>query len=342
MANPRRNTAGNWEYRFTYQGQAHQLTRPTKTQALRDGEALRNRVAGGWKPDQRTLTDYYTQWLDSRTDLAPSTANIYRCAGVLLNTHPHMQLKVSDIQPAHARQLVAHLANNLAPATVPVYAAALRQVLTQAVDDHILFRDPWRGITYPKVNPTSHHDKVLTADQFARLHAAAGPHQLDLELLVTTGLRWGEFAALQPADLNRDARTLTISRNRTRYGVGQPKGRRSRVIPISGLMTDRLTQQTGQWMFNRDGRPWTYDQWRGTVWDPAVRQAGLDGANIHMLRHTAASWLLNRANVDVRTVQQILGHSSLDITMRYLHTTPDHMSRAAENIHRLIQPDQAA
>lgn len=347
MPNPRRNTAGNWEYRFTHNGTPHQLTRPTKTQALRDGEHLRNQITAGWKPDRRTLNTYYLQWLESRTDLATSTIDNYRAAHHILTQHPNMQLAISDIQADHVRQLITHLAAHVAPTTVPVYAAGLRQALNQAVDDHTIHRNPWRRITYPKTS-TANGTKVgriLTPQEFAALHTAAGPHQLDLEVLVTTGLRFGEFAALQPADLNIQARTLTISRNRTRRdGVGPPKNRRSRIIPLSGILTDRLANQPDDpWMFPRTpGKPWDYDRWRYHVWTPTLRAAGLDGLNIHSLRHTAASWLLNRAHVDVRTVQQILGHSSLDITMRYLHTTPDHMARAAETIHGLILPGEAA
>ena len=51
----------------------------------------------------------------------------------------------------------------------------------------------------------------------------------------------------------------------------------------------------------------------------AADKAGIKGLTIHHLRHTAASRML-KAGVDVKTVQEILGHSSLDITLRYLYT----------------------
>jgi integrase len=51
----------------------------------------------------------------------------------------------------------------------------------------------------------------------------------------------------------------------------------------------------------------------------AADKAGIKGLTVHHLRHTAASRMLD-AGVDVKTVQEILGHSSLDITPRYLHT----------------------
>jgi site-specific recombinase XerD len=54
----------------------------------------------------------------------------------------------------------------------------------------------------------------------------------------------------------------------------------------------------------------------------ACRKAGIDGVSWHTLRHTFASRLVNRG-VDIVTVQELLGHSTVTITMRYTHTNLD-------------------
>jgi len=72
-----------------------------------------------------------------------------------------------------------------------------------------------------------------------------------------------------------------------------------------------------------------------------VRRAALDEAHItpHVLRHFYATTLLHSA-VDVKTVQELLGHSDLSTTSRYLHTNADAKRRAAEALPNFM-PDSS-
>ena len=58
-----------------------------------------------------------------------------------------------------------------------------------------------------------------------------------------------------------------------------------------------------------EGGPLRRTNFRGRVWEPAVRAAGLDGLTFHGLRHSAAG-LMREANVHTQVIQQRLGHSS--------------------------------
>jgi len=60
-----------------------------------------------------------------------------------------------------------------------------------------------------------------------------------------------------------------------------------------------------------------------------LRRAEIAGANLHTLRHTFASNLV-MGGVDLRTVQELLGHSTIKVTEEYSHLSPDHRSRAVE------------
>jgi hypothetical protein len=63
------------------------------------------------------------------------------------------------------------------------------------------------------------------------------------------------------------------------------------------------------------------------VYMPALEQAQIQGANWHTLRHTFASRAV-MAGVDIRTVQELMGHSTVTMTMRYAHLSPAHLKRA--------------
>jgi len=71
-----------------------------------------------------------------------------------------------------------------------------------------------------------------------------------------------------------------------------------------------------------------------TKWfDKAVKRAGIIDFSWHCLRHTFASWLV-MDGVNMRTVQVLMGHSSIKMTERYAHLAPDHMTSAVNRLSR--------
>ena len=71
---------------------------------------------------------------------------------------------------------------------------------------------------------------------------------------------------------------------------------------------------------------------------PALAQAGIKDIVWHTLRHTTASRLV-MAGVDIRTVQEIMGHKTLAMTMRYSHLSGEHLSRAIGRISEGVIPE---
>jgi hypothetical protein len=63
------------------------------------------------------------------------------------------------------------------------------------------------------------------------------------------------------------------------------------------------------------------------VYMPALERAGIKGATWHTLRHTFASRAV-MGGVDIRTVQELMGHSTVTMTMRYAHLSPEHLKQA--------------
>lgn len=68
-----------------------------------------------------------------------------------------------------------------------------------------------------------------------------------------------------------------------------------------------------------------------TAWKPALVRAKIENFHFHDLRHTFASDLV-MAGVDIRSVQTLLGHRDITMTMRYSHLSPAHLREAISTL----------
>lgn len=150
-----------------------------------------------------------------------------------------------------------------------------------------------------------------------------------LETLYATGIRVSECAGIQLKDVDLDNRTILVT----------GKGNKQRYVPfgeyakdaIEGYLTDARSSimakyhQDHPFLFvNHYGRPLTS---RGIEYlmDEIVKQSSLTAKiHPHMLRHTFATEMLNNG-ADMRSVQELLGHSSLSTTQIYTHVTKSHL-----------------
>jgi len=105
-------------------------------------------------------------------------------------------------------------------------------------------------------------------------------------------------------------------------------------------MGPRLTALLQQALVRRGSASTVFLTDEGKSWTPngltnafrsTCRKAGLGRLGPHVLRHTFASRLV-MAGVDLRTVQELMGHKSILMTMRYAHLSPDHKRMAMETL----------
>ena len=153
-----------------------------------------------------------------------------------------------------------------------------------------------------------------------------------LELLYATGMRVAELTGLDCADIDLARRTVKVT----------GKGNKQRVIPFGDSAHDALTQ----WLDN--ARP---DIARGTeavfvgargkridqrqvrrIVNAAAQVTGSTGLTPHGLRHSAATHLLE-GGADLRVVQEVLGHASLQTTQVYTHVTAERLKQVYNQAH---------
>ena len=67
-----------------------------------------------------------------------------------------------------------------------------------------------------------------------------------------------------------------------------------------------------------------------------MKAAGIEGGHFHILRHTAAAWMV-QGGADLYQVQKVLGHSTPVMTQRYAHLRPDHLRPAVRALDAAIR-----
>jgi integrase len=177
-------------------------------------------------------------------------------------------------------------------------------------------------------------------DEAKRLVAAAeGEWRTMILVALRTGMRIGELLALRWEDVDLNAGRITVRRNVVWGYVGTPKSGKPREIPLSNDALAALKSHRhlrGPLVFCDDGgHMLTEGEVRHPLWR-ACKRAGLRQITWHVCRHTFASHLVMRG-VPIKAVQELMGHSTILITMRYAHLAPE-VSREAVQLLDLDAP----
>ena len=139
------------------------------------------------------------------------------------------------------------------------------------------------------------------------------------ELLFATGIRISELCSLRPADINLFDQSILI------YGKGDKERRlqlgTSAVLNVLARYSDEFQDEIrscDHFFVNQCGRPLSDQSVRRMINKYTSRAAIDQHITPHMFRHTFATSLLE-ADVDIRYIQEMLGHSSINITQIYTH-----------------------
>ncbi len=184
-----------------------------------------------------------------------------------------------------------------------------------------------------RVRDASQAEKVKywTYDEVQLILEAVKPYWRDsLEFLYHTGIRKGELINLTWEDVNMDAEQPTI-KIQAKDGW-TPKTNQQRPIPLNAKAVEIIERQDhsvehnyifkGKYggMIHRDK---IYRCLKTTL-----NKLGLEG-NVHKFRHTFASHLVMKG-AGLETVSKLLGHSSIEMTMKYASLAPDHLRKAVD------------
>ncbi len=231
--------------------------------------------------------------------------------------------RLDEIGPRHIEGYKAKkLAEGLSKATVNNHLTMLRKSLNIAHEWGVIESVPkikWLKLPKPEFD-------FLDFEESERLIAAADDHwRTFVVTALRTGLRFGELTGLRWDDVDLTKGLMVVRQSNWRGQIGTPKSGKTREIPLSEQARVALRSYRhlkGELVFSdAKGEFLTEGECKWPL-IRACKRAGLRKIGWHALRHTFASQLVMRG-VPLKAVQELLGHATMEMTMRYAHLSPE-------------------
>ena len=352
-------------------GKQRKRSFPRKTDAERFLTTVQHGMLTGAYIDpaagKTTFESYAELWRAGQVHRPTTTAHVEtmlrRHAYPVLGDRPLASIRPSEIQAWVKRLSVGSTdpkctakvhsscacRKPLAAATVGVAHGLVAAVFKSAVRDRKLPGSPCEGIKLPKKEPSKVKPRA-TEDVRALADAVPDRYAALVVLAAGTGLRQGEAFGLTVDRVDFLRRTLTVDRQLVLVAGrppfhGPPKTTASyRTVPLPQVVVEALAEHlrafpagpNGLLFTTPNGEPLRRTMFGATVWRPATRRAGVEGAVFHELRHYYAS-LLIRHGESVKVVQARLGHATAAETLdTYSHLWPDSEDRTREAIDAVL------
>lgn len=265
--------------------------------------------------------------------LTPKTVKDY--VGAVRRLSKYCGKPPQEITEEEIRTWLAHLMVDKGRKwnTIKVYAYGLRFFY------HRTLKRPEVEIAVPPKRKPSRLPNILSEEELVALFSECTclKHRMLMMTTYACGLRVSEVCHVEVSHIHGDRLLLKVE---------QGKGRKDRYMPFSErLLQDLrrywLTHRDERWLFpgGRPGCPLSTSSAQ-RAYNQAKDRAGiLKVGGIHTLRHTYATHLLERG-IDPLRIQRLMGHSHINITLRYLHVTRKHLEETGSPFDFLVIPDE--
>lgn len=299
-------------------------------------------------PQDIMVDAWFDYWIELKEKtVRPNTVRNYkeryRC-----NIKPVIgKVKLVDVTPIHCQRIMFKMAEEgYKSTTIRQTRIALFNLLEYANENDVIEKNPCKKFVRSDIGKPSEKKEALTIDVQRKFleYAAGTSYEEQFRFVLQTGLRTGELVGLRWEDIDFNNRKMKIRRTlEYRYSVGEwregpPKSKSgNRTIPLTNEAIAILKRQKEknkaikvvpiEWanqvfLCKRTGAPVknsTYD----TALFKICEKANINRFSMHVLRHTFATRCIE-AGMKPKTLQMILGHANIGITMNlYVHTTED-------------------
>jgi integrase/recombinase XerC len=291
--------------------------------------------------DSGIKTDFFDH-LRSERMLSPHTIKAYKNSLEMFSRW-HKRDAILDVTGRELQDFIIEMQKIKSKKTVRNYASALRVFFSFAIEKKLIGVDPTSELILPKSQKLL--PKILTPSQITKFLNApfealrvgrvtrriAARDSMIFELFYGAGLRISELLKIKMSDIDRQTQTLQIS----------GKGNRERICPFTNAALMAINEYKAQFLSDAD--VYLMERDNGDVLSAReiqyrmkfyLRFCGLPAdLSPHTIRHAYATHLLN-GGTGLRSVQELLGHRSLETTQIYTHVDSKHI----KNVHRHCHP----
>ena len=328
-----------WLIDFTYNNKRFRRvihgSRQAADQAIRMLKEKEDKARFGIpEPKKRIRVEDYIKIYKDQYEYPKSLRNLENHKKMLL---AYLKGKYLDeITPGDIEKYKNKRKKEVGNGTINRELSTLKAIYNNAInsEDYGIVRNPVKRVEFLKEE--NERKRILTHTEQERLLEAAKSSESDtlyifLIIALNSGMRKMEILSLEWKNVNFPRRTITIPKERAKSG-------KSREIPMNDIVYEELIKRdkmNGYVFYNP--KTHTYIRNIKTAFWRISKLAKVKGLRLHDLRHTAASRLVNDCAIDIVTASKILGHSDIQMTVKYIHPTDDHKRLAIERLGEIFR-----
>jgi integrase len=350
-------------FRFIYRGKLYQ--EPT---GVRNKEAAKD-IAGAFRmalvkgavgiterktaPGFKSAMQSFLDWSESEHEAHPATYRRYKVSSVALLRHfkdqPLDKITAETVElfkVVRAAECTTvrggaggqrkTTRKRIRPATLNRELACLRAVFNHVIKGDVAVKNPVSKTGAKALQESNEQMRVIDFDEQSKYLAVATPMLRDVAtLMLSTGMRPEEICRIQPENVNLAGGYLFNP-------YGKTKAARRRV-PLNAtarhVLASRMTDLKTPYLFPHGDDPEQPVPKMNSAHDRAIKASKVAKFRLYDLRHTWATRAAE-AGIDLVTLAALLGHSKIQMVLRYAHPTQEHQIKAMEKLEQFVAERQ--
>ena len=308
-----------------------------------------------------TVDAWYQYWIDNvkGDNIRYNTRRNYNDR-YNINIKPYIgSMLIKEVKPLHCQNVLNKMAEKYSNSVIEHSRLVMWMIFDSAVENELITRNPITKSIKCTSGRKSKERQALTVEQqklfLETVRDSSNYNQY--ALILQTGLRTGEMIGLRWSDVDFKNRIIHVRRTMEyrhsigEWRTGEPKTKNSvRDVPLTQEAITILKNQKEKLkkikvipmefadsvFLCRDGTP-TKNSAYDTKLFYYCDKAGIPRFSMHVLRHTFATRCIE-AGMKPKTLQMILGHSNIGITMNlYVHVTDDEKIKEVESVEKMLK-----